>query len=432
MRQAGMTNWVKAFFFVFCILMGASPAFGSGFAIYAEGASSVGQAGATIAHGEDPSVIVFNPALLNKFDGTQVELGTTLIIPSRDFKSDLTGKSSSTKSDIFFPSTFFVSHKFNDQVSAGLGVFNPFGLGTNWPDNWEGRYIATNSSLTTYDINPALSFQLTPWISIAAGLDIIILDTTLEKKLNFQSLGLPDGGEKFKGDGNGVGYSLGVLLDPHPDISIGVSYRSEVKVNVNGNTTFDLSDIPQPYRSQLSTLFPDTPGSSEISLPQRVQFGVYYKHFYPFTFEIAGRWEGWSSFDRLAVALDKPVMGSTSFVTERNWNDAWSGNIGLKYQVNDNFALLAGYLYQGNPVPDSTFDPSIPDANGHLFSVGTDMKYGPFRAGLAYAYQIMLSRNKSNAVDDNPSDGILNPATAANGEYNSQLHMIALTVTYVF
>ncbi len=434
MTRSGIICSVKLILFVSCVVvLSTGSASASGFGIYTQGAASLGQAAATIAHGDDPTVIFYNPALLNKLDGTQIEVGTTVLFPSRDFKSDLTGKTSSTKSEAFFPSTFFLSHKFNDQVSAGIGFFSPFGLGTDWPDNWDGRYVATNSELTTYDVNPVLSWQATPWLSVAGGLDFVILDTTLEKKLDFRdSFGISDGGQKFSGDGNGVGYTLGIVLDPHPDVSIGVSYRSEVHVNVEGKSTFTLPNIPEPYHSELLSLFPNTSGSSEINLPQRLQFGINYKRFYPLTIEVGARWEGWSSFDSMSILLNQPVMGSNQYVTTRNWKDTWSENIGLKYQLNDHFALLAGYLYQGNPVPDSSFDPSIPDANGHLFSVGTEIKFGPFKTGLAYAYQLMQDRTKNNAVDDDPGNGVLNPATAANGEYSSHVHMIALDITYMF
>ncbi len=110
---------------------------------------------------------------------------------------------------MFYPSTFYITHKFNDKVSAGLGVFNPFGLATEWPDNWVGRYITTKAEMTTYNINPVFSLQITPEISVAAGLNFLMLDATLEKKINLS----PDGNQKFKGDGNGVGYNMGFLLN---------------------------------------------------------------------------------------------------------------------------------------------------------------------------------------------------------------------------
>jgi long-chain fatty acid transport protein len=412
-----------------CVFLGTPPAFGSGFAIYTQGAASLGQSAATIAHGEDPSVIFFNPALMTKFDGTQVEAGTTLLIPLRDFKSKLTGSTTSAEKDVFFPSTFFVTHRFTDKISLGIGVFNPFGLATQWPDNWEGRFIATKSELTTYDINPVISWQVTPWLSIGGGPDFLILDTTLEKRLNFTSFGLADGGQRFKGDGHGVGWSLGVLAEPHPDWAIGASYRSMIRVNIDGDASFTLPNGAPPF---FSLLFPNTDGSAELNLPQRVHFGVCYKGFYPLTIEAAARWEGWSSFDQLIIQLDRPVAGSNVSINNRNWSDVWTGSIGAKYQVNDHFALVAGYLYQGNPVPDSTFDPSIPDANAHLFTIGTDIKYGALRGGISYGFQKMVSRTKNNTVDDNPNDGIFNPATAANGEYNTDIHLIGLTLSYMF
>ena len=413
----------------FCIFCTFSNTYGSGFAIYTQGASTLGQGAATIAHTDDPSAIFWNPALINKLAGTQIQLGTTLIFPSRKFESDLTGETFKTEPDMFYPSTFFVTHKFNENISAGLGVFNPFGLATKWPDDWEGRYIATNSEMRTYNINPVVSYQIIPQLSFAAGLDFLLLDATLEKKINMLFFGIPaDGNQKFEGDGTGVGYNLGILFEPHKDISIGASYRSEIKVDIDGDATFDL---PSGTPSLISTLFPDTPGNTDITLPQQVHVGIYYKGFDPLTFEVAMRWEGWSSYDQLKIKLDKPVVGSKTSVSKKDWEDTYSVSLGAKYQLNDSIALLAGYLYGGNPIPDKTFEPAIPDANTHLFTVGTSMKHKQFKVDLAYGYQKLQDRNKNNNVGAESSiPGILD--ARANGKYKSYLHMVGVSLTYTF
>ncbi len=415
-------------FFVFCTI---SNAHGSGFAIYTQGASSLGQGAATIAHTEDPSAIFLNPALINKLGGTQIELGTTLIFPSRKFKSDFSGETFKTEPDVFYPSTLFITHKFNDTISAGLGIFNPFGLATKWPDDWEGRYIATNSEMRTFNINPVVSYQIAPHVAFAAGLDVLLLDATLEKKINLPVLaatfGLPpvllDGGQKLEGDGNGIGYNLGILIEPHKDISIGASYRSEIKVDIKGDVTH--KDIPLLLESSL----PNTSANVDITLPAQAHLGVYYKGFDPLTFEVALRWEGWSSYDQLKINLDKPVLGNTTSVMPKDWEDTYTVNIGAKYQLNDSVALLAGYLYGGNPIPDNTFEPTIPDANTHLFCIGTDIKYKELRVDLAYGYQKLQSRNKNNSVTD-PISGL--SAFSANGEYKSNIHMVGISLTYKF
>jgi len=429
MRQRGLNKYILFLVSIFLVLCAISDALGSGFAVYTQGASSLGQGAATIAHLDDPSAIFFNPALINKLDGTQVELGTTLLFPSRKFKSDATGLTFKAESDVLYPSTLFITHKFNDKISAGLGIFNPFGLSNKWGNDWEGRYITTNAKMTTYNINPVVSYQITPYIAFAAGLDFLLVDATLENRLNLSPFGLPDAGQKFKGDTTGVGYNFGILLDPHKDISIGASYRSKIKVTIDGNASFGLpAGTPPP----ISGLFPNTTGNADITLPQQVHVGVHYKGFNPLTVEVGLRWEGWSSYDQLRINFDQPIAGSFASISPKDWKDTYSVMFGARYQFNDAIALLAGYLYGGNPVPDHTFEPSIPDANTHLFCIGTDIKYKNLKIDFTYGYQKLQSRKKNNSIDDNPFDGVLNPLTSANGVYKSDIHMFGVSLTYKF
>ena len=48
--------------------------------------------------------------------------------------------------------------------------------------------------------------------------------------------------------------------------------------------------------------------------------------------------------------------------------------------------LRAGYIYDLTPVPDASFDPQVPDANRHIFTVGQDLKIWRFTLGIAYNY----------------------------------------------
>ncbi|WP_068861460.1 OmpP1/FadL family transporter [Thermodesulfovibrio sp. N1] len=412
------------YYFYFCFFLNVSNTYGSGFAIYTQSSSSLGQSAATIAHTEDASAIFFNPALINKLEGTQIQIGTTLMFPNRKFTSDYSGKTYKEETDLHFPSTFYMTHKFNEKVSVGLGVFSPFGLGTKWPDDWEGRYITTKADMKTYNINPVISLQITPDISLAGGLNILYLDTTLEKKLNFSPL--PDGNQKFKGDGMGFGCNFGVLVDLTKDLSIGASYRSRIKVDIDGSLTHNL---PSPL---LSDLFPNTNGKVQLTLPAQFHFGVFYKGLDPFTFEIAMRWEGWSSYKELKLDLEQPIFYSNTLITPKNWKDTYSFNVGIKYQINETLALLAGYLYSGNPVPDSTFEPTIPDANTHLLTAGILIKKKNFNFDISYAYQKLQNRKKNNTIDDNPLDVSFNANYSANGTYKSDIHMIGLSLTYKF
>jgi long-chain fatty acid transport protein len=386
----------------------------SGFALFTQGASPLGQGNAVTAHTVSPSTVFYNPALMNRLKGTQVEIGTTMIVANHEFTGGTPGDSASDTSS-FFPSTFYATHAVNDKASVGLGVFTPFGLGTNWGEEWSGRYLATKSEMQTFDINPAFSYQITPEFSLALGLDVVILDATLQKKIPSSALGFPgapfDINSKFKGDGTGFGFNVGAAYDIGKDITVGAHYRSEVKVDASGDATFSVPAL-------------NTQAKTDITLPQQVTAAIAYRPSEALTVEAGLRWEGWSSFDKLTVTLDNLLGAQT---TPRNWKDAWGMNVGGRYRLNDALALSAGYIYGDSPVPDSTFDPSIPDAATHIFCLGSDLSYQKFRIALAYAYQLYLDRSKNN-----DQDPLLPAPLKANGKYQSDGHLVALSIGYQF
>ena len=384
--------------------------FGSGFAIFTQGASALGQGAAVVAHNDSPSAIFYNPALINGMAGTQLEVGTTLIMPTREFTSAGPGAATaSTEDKVFFPSTFYVTHAVNNSLSAGLGIFNPFGLATTWPENWEGKYIATKSELTTYNINPVVSYRITPKLALALGLDIIFLDSTLENKVPSVLLGIPgpsfDVLQKFKGSGNGLGYNLGLLLNVNDAVSIGASYRSEVKIDVDGDLSFNIA--PQSIS-----------GSTNITLPQQLSAGISYKSKDKWVLETGIRWEDWSSFNQLRI----DIAGQPPAVTPRDWRGTLAINVGGKYRINDTFTMTGGYLYGSNPVPDSTFEPAIPDSNVHLFCIGGEAHIKKLTVALAYAYQLQYERSKSTNQY----------GPFANGTYSSHTHLFGVSLGYGF
>lgn len=378
----------------------------AGFAVFTHGASALGQGNAVTAHTDNPSTIFYNPALMNKLEGTQVQLGTTAIFSSREFESAATGATTSNSS-VFFPSTFYATHKFNDSLSAGIGVFNPFGLGTEWDDNWEGRYQATESKLKSFNINPAISYRIIPSLAVAVGLDVVLADATLERKV---FTGGPDLNLKFEGDGEGVGFNVGVAYDITKDLHFGASYRSQVQIDLKGDSSTPLGVTPL-----------DSSGRTSIKLPPQVTAGIAYQVSSPLIVEAGVRWEGWSSFEELQLTLDN---GTPLPPSQRDWHDSFGLNVGGKYRLNDGAAVSAGYVFGNSAVPDSTFDPSIPDAKTHVFCVGTDFNIKQANIALAYAYQLYQDRTKNNDIGA--------PGPLANGEYRSDAHLVSVSLGYKF
>ena len=392
-----------------------SSAHASGYAVFTQGASALGQGNAVTAHSDSPSTIFYNPALINKL-GTQVELGSTAIVSSHEFESSQAGGSPTSNDSTYFPSTFYGTYKFSNSLSAGLGVFNPFGLGTDWGTNWDGRFIATKSKLTTFDINPVVSYRIIPSLAVAVGLDVMLVDAALERNI---PTGGPDLRQKFKGDGTGVGFNVGVAYDLNKEITLGASYRSSVYVGIDGDSSTSQTGTPL-----------DSNGKTSVRLPQQVTAAIAYQVSAPLTVEAGMRWEGWSAFKELQLTLDN---GTPIKATQRNWHDTFGLNLGGRYQLNDTLALLAGYVYGNSAVPDSTFDPQIPDAATHVFCVGTDVNYQKFKIALSYAYQLYEDRTKNNNIDGNlPHPPLPASFGTANGTYQSDAHLISMSLGYKF
>ena len=425
-----MKHFRLMLFCVFFVCISASEnVYGSGFAIFTDGSTPLGHGNSVIAHTEDASTIFFNPALIVTLDSTQIEAGTIFLIPSNDFDSGFNSSSSSTKDNVFFPSTFFITHKYNDKISFGLGMFSPFGLATEWPDAWEGRYIATKSELITYTINPVVAFRVMPNVAVAAGIDMLFADAELNKMLNLSALSAPDINQRLEGDDNGAGFNLGLLVDINDDITFGASYRSGITIDISGNISHDL---PVGIPDLISQLLPDTSAKTSIELPAQAYAGIVYKGINSLTVEIGGKWEEWSAFNELRIESDLPVLGFNEFVYPKDWDDVFSFNAGAEYQANKNIGLLIGYIYDHDPIPDSTFEPSIPGNDAHLYTAGIKWQSNNLKVGVSYAYQDVNGRDKDNLIDDNPFDGMGNPATSANGHYESDAHMIGLDISYIF
>lgn len=404
---------------VLCLLFPLS-AFAAGFAILQQGTAPMAQGNAFVAQADDPSAVFFNPAGINQLRGTQIYIGATAIAPRAEYKDGL-GTKTRTESHIYLPPQFYLTHELTTDLAVGLGVFSPFGLGTKWDDGWAGRYLATSSDLNTFSINPVLSWKASEKLSVAGGVNVMRAEADLRKKLN---LGTVDVNQLFKGADYGYGYNLGLLYQLTPATNIGLSYRSEVRVKIDGDAEFS---VPSSVPAAIANLFPNGGAHSQFVFPPSLFAGVAYKGLAPWIFECDLTWTGWSTFEEQRVTLDKPAGGKSASVVPRNWDDVFAYRFGVNYRWDEAITIRAGYIFDESPVPDETMAPSIPDADRHIFCLGGDYRVKDFTIGIAYNYVLGEKRDKNNTI---PED--IAPDKRANGEYQQTSHSLAVSISYSF
>jgi long-chain fatty acid transport protein len=402
----------------------SSAALAAGFALMQQGTAAMGQGNAFVAEASDASAVFYNPAGLSQLKRIQVYQGTFLNYPDREFSGG--GQDSQTNHRFYDSMTAYIAIPVHNRVVLGFGFFSPFGMGTAWPPTWAGRYLTTFSSMKTYTLNPVASFKVLDNLSLAAGVDIMWSKVLLKRKTPVVIPGkkFPDGEIQLTGEGSGMGYNFGMLYEPLTGVKLGAAYRSQIKVNHTGAFTTNLA--PPLVAGPSST------GESTIAYPPSLTMGISYSRFKPFAFEFDTTWTGWSSYSKQKVNLDQQIkingVPTTTITTPKGWHDAWAFRFGASYEVKEWMKLRAGYAYDLTPVPNSSFDPQVPDANRHIFTVGQDLKIKRFTLGIAYNYILSESRTKNNTVVVN---GVAAPLQA-NGRYNSDVHSLGLSWSFQF
>ncbi len=347
------------------LLFATSNAQASGFFIREQSVSGMGNAfaGAT-AGAEDISYSFWNPAILTKHGGTQINGNLTGINPHITGTTD-TQKSRHVVENAVVPA-FYASHQLNDKLTAGVGISAPFGLVTDYADSFPNP-IAHDvlSDLTAMNLTTSVAYKATDKLSLGAGFMIQYIDAHLTS-MGGSVLEKVD----LKGDTTDIGYTLGALYEFCDTTRVGVAYRSEVSHKLKGEGTQS-----GPVSSQDIT--------AALTTPDVLTLGVYHDVNEKWAVMAEAQRTGWSSFETLAImgsVFDYPEV-------EEKWKDVWFYSLGANYQLNEQTKLRFGVAYDQEPVSPEYKTMRIPDSDRIWLSTGVEYKYSDaltLNAGYTY------------------------------------------------
>lgn len=387
----------------------------SGFAVTEKSASAQGNSYAGVAaSAEDASTVWSNPAGMMKLDGNQIVVGGHFIIPDSTFTNqgstnadgsdllDLSGANGDDAfADAFVPNFYWVT-AVNEEMMFGLGINAPYGLVTEYDDTWAGRYHSVKSDLKTVNFNPSIAFQGSDKLSVGVGLNIMLVDVNLTSAVDFGALlnspGAADGFADLEGDNlNGIndlayGLNIGLMYDLTPNTTLGLAYRSEMDVEVEGSATFKVPTAAAPVLASGS--FVNTGLTAAITLPQSLSLSV--AHDYGELKVLADiTWTGWSSFEELRIKYDNPDQPD-SWTTEE-WEDTFRYSLGVDWQYTDKVTLRSGIAYDETAVPSAErLTPRIPGNDRTWLSFGGTYVVNPeFTVDIGYSH-IFISDTKIN------------------------------------
>ncbi|WP_185045276.1 OmpP1/FadL family transporter, partial [Pseudomonas brassicacearum] len=222
------------------VTMASTQIFAAGFAINEHSISGMGTGYAgRSSSADDASTVYGNPAGMSRLKREQVTGGVAFL----DAKTDISDASSSpnggsNKGDMVpftsVPMGFYVK-PIDDHWAFGLGVYVPFGLITDYENNFAGRYFGSKSEVQVITFQPTVSYAFNDKVSIGFGPTINRIDGTLESNLSITQAA-PDGKVKIKGDDTALGYNIGVLVQATDTTRLGLTYHSKVDYKLEGNT----------------------------------------------------------------------------------------------------------------------------------------------------------------------------------------------------
>jgi len=399
----------------------------AGFAIYEWGARGNALGGAMVAKANDPSAVAWNPAGITQLKGTHISAGVAMISPMMDLSTTYNGvttKNSGTK-NVFFPANAYITHQINDNVWLGVGAFTRYGLGTEFSEDWYGRYASYKTSIETYSFNPNLAYKFNDYISFAAGIELMKVRADLRKKLDASGQYIPttyaaDVDQRIIVNGFTPGFNAAVHITPSDEWAIGLSWRSKMNHRASGSASYRLpAGMPQPPNA-----YNDSDVSMDMTTPHMFFGGVEYKPLKNLSIEFDAVLSMWSDYDSIDYHFDKATAITVNDVSvTKKWNDVWKFEVGVEYLPIEDLALRVGYFYDQSPIPDGYIDYMLPTSDRQNLSLGLGWKYKNFSVNAAYNYLWMKDRN----VEARPADHILKTEIT-----NSRTHIVSLDMGYDF
>ena len=445
-------------------LVQASQVWAQGYSVYEQGSCAIGRGGASVALPcPDGSSVFFNPAGIAFVPGKTLSIGAAAIMPTGSFTNDTTKDVSTLNKKTYPVPNFYYTQSIGGALSAGIGVFAPYGLTTDWPTTSEGRFLGYKSMVQGLYIQPTVAYKLTERISIGFGVDLTYLNVELRQRVDlsvqqlapgvtFAAIGVPAGTDfadvQLKGNNWHAGYHIGFQAKAADRVSIGLRYLSGQKVKVaNGTlntqqimtnqvTKFPLPGIPAgtpldvivaPQFSAGAALESGQTGSTTLPLPAQFVVGTAIQATRKLVVLFDYQYTNWAAFDTLEIqkenSPDKPT------VTFEDYNNTSGFRFGAEYAASPSFVVRGGFVYNTAGAPDQTVTPNLPEGKRYWPTAGLSARLSN-SAHLDFFYLYLYQPDRAGRSTDG---GMAKPtADVNNGVYRFRANLFGATVAFRF
>lgn len=359
----------------------------SGFQLLEQNASGLGNAYAgSAAVAENASTIFYNPAGMTQLKDREISLGLTAIKTSYKFTDQgssvgalgAAGNGGDGGDWGYLPNAY-ASWALTKDIYVGLGIGAPFGLKTEFNNPWKGGAQSLMFDIKTININPSIAWRVNETVSLGAGVNWQRMEAKYQRLLGIGNAGLASSVMNLKMDDDAWGWNVGALFTLQPGTKVGVSYRSAIKHELDGNLKFS---GPLAQSVALGGSATDRTAQAAIKLPDTLILSATHNLNKQIELLADVSWTGWSSVPYVDVVNTQTTglaptaqAGNVAQRLDTKFKDTWRVAIGTNYSYNDALKLKAGIAFDQTPVKGPTSRlVSLPDNDRWWLSIGAQWK----------------------------------------------------------
>ena len=469
---------MKKLFLVLAAAAIASGAYAEGYQVNNLSSKQNGMGHVGTAMKLNSESIWFNPAAAS-FQSTQFDfsVGVTGIDSKATYTTlpDYTGKTQSrhftSDNKIATPLYAYFNYKPLDWMSVGLAFNTPFGSSMNWGDNWAGAQLVQSINLKAYNLQPTVSFKICEHLSVGAGLMMTWGKFDLSRSMlpvgaaNAQNVALnniiqivaPGTPNIFElaGDRNimslglegkakmAVGVNLGIMWDINEQWSLGMTYRSKLKMKVNSGS-IDMSTIDDPtiqaVLGQLLPKFDINPSAissaivkTELPLPASLTWGVSFRPAPKWEFAVDLQWVGWSAYEALNVEFNEKELGIDPIYSVKNYSNTLTFRFGGQYRACDWLTARMGMYVDESPVSSDYLNPETPSMTKVSYTAGLSFRPRKYVSiDVAYCYVSSADPERTGSYPIYSYQDNTKLESIFSGNYKLHAHVLSFGVGFNF
>lgn len=385
----------------------ASAAHAAGFMLTEQSAGALGRAYAGVGvDGTDISGVYYNPATMTLHPGTQIQAGFVAVGLDLAYE----GNDGSTENGQYNTQAIphgYISHQLTDNMWIGLAMTVPFGMGTEYKDIWSQSDRGISAEVLTFDFNPNVAWKVSDKLSLGAGMSIQYAAADLKKRVRnsaFEQVGGYANSE-IDADSLAWGFNIGLMWSPLENLRFGLSYRSQINHNADGDLT--IGDAGSFDKVEMSGDLMTLDASATLSAPAWAMATAAWDVNDLLSLYATFRWTNWSSFEELTIETNMAGVGDT---IQNHWQDAYLFSVGADLRFTNWWTFRAGIGYETSAVDDPKYRTAIiPDADRLWLALGSSFKATEnmqIDVSAAWLHGIgernLWSSDGSNPIEDTP------------------------------